>query len=85
MPTDHKRDHDQIAEAIKGDWLARERLLVHLAREHGFTVSDVDNAGLAVLIVQHDDAHGAPCFTEAEKAGPSDGLRQGLRHLREGA
>jgi hypothetical protein len=37
----HKHDHQLIASAIFEDWLAHDRLLVHLARDHGFTVEDV--------------------------------------------
>ena len=57
MDSSHRRDHELIASAIVEDWLAHDRLLVHLARDHGFTVEDVSNAGLAVLIIMHDEAH----------------------------
>lgn len=84
MPSTHQRDHALIAEAITESWLASGRLLVHLAREHGFTVEDVDNTGLAVLIVMHDGGHdGTPCFGDAEAALPEEGLKEGLRMLRE--
>jgi hypothetical protein len=80
----HKHEHELIAEAIVEDWLARERLLVHLARNHGFTVDDVSNAGLAPLIVMHDEAHGGVrCFAEAEAMLPPErGLRTGLEGIR---
>lgn len=83
MVTKHQQDHSLIAESIAEDWLARERLLVHIAREHGFTVGDVANDGLATLIHTHDEAHSARCFENAELASPSDGLRNGLKILRE--
>jgi hypothetical protein len=54
-------------------------------RDHGFTVEDVSNAGLAPLIIMHDGAHGGVhCFAEAETALPEDGLKNGLRSLRSG-
>ncbi|WP_395109214.1 hypothetical protein [Actinomadura sp. SCN-SB] len=82
-PTVHGRDHELIAEAIAVGWLAAEKLLVHMAREHGFTVPDVTNAGLALLIFWHDQAHGGMhCFAAAEQASPSDGLREGLAEYR---
>ena len=79
----HKHDHDLIAEALTEDWLAPERLLVHLARDHGLKVSDVGNDGLALLVLMHDGAHGTPCFAAAEVPDPGEGLRRGLRFLRE--
>lgn len=71
MQKAHTKDHQLIAEAISEDWLARERLLVHLARDHGMTVDDVGNDGLAALIVMHDGGHGGVrCFEEAEVSHP---------------
>jgi len=84
MPNAHQHDHTLISEAISEDWLASERILVHLAREHGFTVEDASNAGLAALIVIHDTGHGdTPCFPDAEASHPDEGLRRGLLYLRE--
>lgn len=84
MPNAHQRDHALISEAIAEDGLASECVLVHLAREHGFTVEDVSNAGLAALIVIHDSGHGDfPCFPDAEASHPDAGLRRGLLFLRE--
>lgn len=53
----HREDHQLITEAIEQDWLDRDRLLVHLAREHGFKVSDVANYGMVPLSEMHNDAH----------------------------
>lgn len=74
----HQQDHNLIADAIVNDWLARDRLLVHLARDHGFRVEDAANYGLAPLIRKHDAAHGGECFSEAVAQGRSEGLRRGL-------
>jgi hypothetical protein len=84
MRSTHQHDHELVAQAIAQDWLARDRLLVHLARDHGLTVEGVSNAGLAMLIVMHDQGHGgARCFEEAEGTNPDKGLARGLRTLRE--
>ncbi len=78
----HAEDHARVAAAIAEDWLAYPTLLVHLARDHGYKVEDINNAGLAVLIVMHDRAHGMNCFTEAEARTENAGLRSGLASLR---
>lgn len=81
----HKDEHRLIASAIAEDWLARDRLLVHIARHHNYQVKDVLNIGLADLVVGHDDAHGEyPLFAEAERKCPDEGLRRGLSQIREG-
>jgi hypothetical protein len=83
MDSRHRRDHELIASGIVEDWLAHDRLLVHPARDHGFTVEYVSNTGLAVLIIMHDGAHGGVhCFAEAKATLPEDGLKAGLRSLR---
>jgi hypothetical protein len=84
MRSTHEDDHELVAQAIAQDWLARERLLVHLARDHGLTVEGVKNDGLAMLIVTHDHGHGgARTFEEAENAHRDKGLARGLQTLRE--
>jgi hypothetical protein len=82
MTSDHEKDHQLIAKGIAEDWLADSRLLVHIAREHGFRVEDVSNIGLAPLIHIHDIAHKRVCFSEAESKSPSNGLRRGLESER---
>ncbi|MGW0559945.1 hypothetical protein ACWDZ4_04765 [Streptomyces sp. NPDC003016] len=57
MNSAHRADHQLIAEAIEEDWLDRDRLLVHLAREHGFKVGDVANYGMVPLTEMHNGAH----------------------------
>lgn len=59
MNKEHTEDHRLIAEAIESDWLDRDRLLVHIAREHGFKVSDVANYGMVPLSEMHNAAHAA--------------------------
>ena len=54
----HERDHEMICKSISEDSAAASKLLVHLAREHNWGVEDIDNAGLAILIHEHDRAHG---------------------------
>ncbi|MBT2472097.1 GntR family transcriptional regulator [Streptomyces sp. ISL-66] len=57
MNSTHKRDHALIVEAIDADWLDRDRLLVHLARDHGLRVEDVSNYGMVPLSEMHNAAH----------------------------
>ncbi|MET9484210.1 hypothetical protein [Streptomyces sp. NPDC006638] len=59
MNKEHAEDHRLITEAVESDRLDRDRLLVHIAREHGFKVQDVANYGMVPLSDMHNAAHSA--------------------------
>jgi hypothetical protein len=78
----HNRDHEHVGRAIAYGELARECLLVHLAREHDLKVKRVRDRELANWIVDHDEEHGVRCFEEAEASHPGEYLRDRLRSIR---